>query len=79
VTSCPERSRISRELAVTIRDITKLKRERQGVPQDPGKIDTFFLLNQRLARLRTEYNRHIAEHGCTNANRAAKQNHGTAG
>jgi hypothetical protein len=61
---CPERACISRDIAVTIRELLRLKRERTPLLRDTGKIDTFFLLSNKLARLREEYQKHIARHMC---------------
>jgi hypothetical protein len=67
---CAERKRISREIAVTIRDLLRVKRERTAQERDSSKIDTFFLLSHQLARLRTEYQRHVDSHMCVGPRRA---------
>jgi hypothetical protein len=63
---CPERNRISRAIAVTIRDLHRVKRERglSAAHETAGKIDTFFLLSHNLAKLRTEYQKHVESHRC---------------
>ena len=61
---CIERNRISREIAVAIRDIYRLKRERSHTSQDPTRIDTFFVLSRKLARLRADYGEHVRRHSC---------------
>ena len=59
---CPERSRISRDIAMAVREEAHMRRQLEGDRLE--QFHRFRSAREKLKRLREEYRVHITEHGC---------------
>jgi hypothetical protein len=59
---CPERNRISRDIANAIRDESRLRRHVSGDRFE--QFQKLRMARERVKRLREEYREHVTQHGC---------------